>query len=58
MSLEARESRFLALKIMTDVLIPLLNEDQIYNKVQVPSQDSQTQKIDTLLVQNLIPLAS
>jgi len=43
---------------MTDVLIPLLNEDQIYNKVQAPAQDSQNQRIDTLLVQNLIPLAS
>ena len=40
LSLEARESRFLALKIITDVLIPLLNEDQIYNKVQTPAPDS------------------
>lgn len=50
LSLEARESRFLSLKIMTDVLIPILNEDHIYNKVQAPAQDSQSQKVENLLL--------
>ena len=32
LAFEASESRFLCLKIMTDILIPLLNEEAIYNK--------------------------
>ena len=52
----ASESRFLCLKIMTDILIPLLNEEAIYNKNQ--NTDGQSQRIENLLVQNIIPLAA
>lgn len=51
----ASESRFLCLKILTDILIHLLNEDSIYSPAR---NDALTQKLDSMIVQSLIPLAN
>ena len=55
LAVTASESRFLCLKILTDMLIQLLNEDAVYSP-QKPN--TETQSLDSLLVQVLIPLAS
>jgi hypothetical protein len=59
------ESRFLALKIITDMLILLLSEDSIYmphlpfdaETTQQTQQQSSTHKINKFLSQGLLPLA-
>lgn len=49
------ESRFLSLKIMTDILIHLLNEETIYSPSR---QDELTIKLDNFLISGLLPLAT
>ena len=59
------ESRFLALKIITDMLILLLSEDSIYmpnlpfdaEQAQSTQQQSSTHRINKFLSQGLLPLA-
>lgn len=55
LAVQASESRFMCLKILTDMLIQLLNEDTIYNPAK---NDAHTATLDSLIVNVLIPLAS
>jgi hypothetical protein len=49
----------MCLKILTDVLIILLNEENIYSTTaHQKAPDSTTGKLDTLITSSLIPLSS
>jgi len=51
----ASESRFLCLKLMTDVLVTLLSDETVYNPIK---NDAISQKLDSLIASSLLPLAN
>lgn len=69
---QAHESRFVSLKIMTDILVYLISEDQVYSPNSMQDKDgkhkseearlknaekeSATQRLNTFLQQGLLPL--
>ena len=51
------EQRYLCLKLLTDMLLVLLNEDQIYS-ASGKNEGAAQQKLDSLITNSLVPLAA